>query len=425
MEEDEVVIRVNNVSKEFAIKNADRPFFALKDVSFDVKRGDVISIIGNNGSGKTTLLRILSDITKPSKGEILLYGSSTSILDIGGNFHPDLTGRENVYLQLKLAGKDKAESQKHAQEVLEFSEIGEFFDQPVKHYSSGMFLRLAFSLAFHIASDILILDEVLSVGDEGFRLKCQELLKRFAESGKTIVFVSHNRHEILELSNKCIWLESGQIKKVGLPAELLGEYFAKHMDNYEKKKKIIELDESDGASIDNGTINMQWSEADGPKDEFISIRQVSVSSGLNKEKLFNSDPILLRFLINKKVKAAKIGAFFYLQDIFYQPVLVGHMLNNQGESDLSTTTGGFEGMIEITCTIPSDFLIPGKYYLVLRFGMEENEWNNKSIELFRFNKRLSFTVYQGAGRIDLIEDISKGAFRPKLDWRLSLDGPKV
>jgi ABC-type polysaccharide/polyol phosphate transport system ATPase subunit len=425
MEEDEVVIRINNVSKEFAIKNANSPFFALKDVSFDVKRGDVISIIGNNGSGKTTLLRILSNITKPSKGEILLYGSSTSILDIGGNFHPDLTGRENVYLQLKLAGKDKAGSQKYAQEVLEFSEIGGFFDQPVKHYSSGMFLRLAFSLAFHIASDILILDEVLSVGDEGFRLKCQELLRRFAESGKTIVFVSHNRHEILELSNKCMWLESGQIKKVGLPAELLGEYFANHRDNHEKKKKIIEPDESDKASIDNGAINMQWSEADAPKDESISIREVSVSSGLNKEKLLNSDPILLRFLIHKKVKAAKIGAFFFLQDIFYQPVLVGHMLNNQSESDLSITTGGFEGMIEITCTIPADFLIPGKYYLLLRFGMEENEWNNKSKELFRFNNKLSFTVYQSSGRIDLIEDISKGAFRPKLDWRLSLDGPKV
>jgi ABC-type polysaccharide/polyol phosphate transport system ATPase subunit len=424
MTEDEVVIRVNNISKKFAISNAEGSFFALKDVSFDVKRGDVISIIGNNGSGKTTLLRILSNITQPSNGEVLLYGSTTSILDVGGNFHPDLTGRENVHLQLKLAGKGKAESQKHAAEILEFSEIGEFFDQPVKHYSSGMFLRLAFSLAFHIASDILILDEVLSVGDEGFRLKCQELLKQFADSGKTIVFVSHNRQEILELSNKCIWLESGQIKKVGLSADLLGEYFANHMDKHEKKKKIIELDESDEASIDNGTINMKWAEADAPKDQFISIRGVSVSSGLNKEKLFNSDPILLKFQINKKAKSAKIGAFFFIQDIFYQPVMVGHMLNNQGENDLSLMTGGFEGMIEIKCTIPPDFLIPGKYYLLLRFGLEENEWTTNSKELFRFNKRLSFTVYPVSGRLDLIEDVSKGAFRPKLDWQLSIDGPK-
>jgi lipopolysaccharide transport system ATP-binding protein len=420
MAEEELVIRVNNLSKEYAIKS-DSSFFALKNVSFDVRKGDVISIIGNNGSGKTTLLKILSNVTKPSSGEVLTNGTSSSILDIGGNFHPDLTGRQNVQLQLKLAGKSKSELEKYSAEILDFSEIGAFFDQPVKHYSSGMFLRLAFSMAFHLASDILILDEVLSVGDEGFRLKCQELLKQFAEKGKTIVFVSHNRQEILELGNKCIWLERGEIKKIGLPTDLLGEYFAGHLDKHERKKKVVDTSNTANAASGEGMVHITWTEEEAPKDDAISIRAVIVTSALNKEHLYGSDPIHLEFVLNKRIKGAKIGVFFFLQDVFYQPVMVGHMLHNHQEKDLSIPTGDHEGLMHVTCTIPGDFLIPGKYYLQLRFGMEEYDWNPRSKELFRFLEKLSFTIYPNPSQADIIRDGSKGSFRPRLDWSVSLE----
>jgi ABC-type polysaccharide/polyol phosphate transport system ATPase subunit len=415
----EVVIRVKNLSKEFTMAEGG-VFTALKDVSFDIERGDVVSIIGNNGSGKSTLLRILSNITKPTSGEVLLYGSSTSILDVGGNFHPDLTGRQNVDLQLKLAKKDKAALEKLTAEILEFSEIGNFFDQPVKHYSSGMFLRLAFSMAFHIASDILILDEVLSVGDEGFRLKCQELLKKFAASGKTIVFVSHNRQEILELSNKCIWLEKGQVRKRGFSTDLLGEYFANHKENFERKKQVIVVDDNFDPSRREGVINMEWDEISAPQNEYVSVREVRVISAQGREKLYSSDEIIIKFSLNKKVKGTKIGAFFFLQDVFYQPVMAGHILDNIEGRDITAPTDDFLGMVEVSCTIPGRFLIPGKYYLQLRFGMEENEWNMQSRELLRFFEKLSIVVYPSPDYVDMVGDMSKGSVRPKLNWKLEL-----
>ena len=172
----ERVVEVQNISKHFLIqddvKKEEKTFHALDAVSFTLYRGDAMSIIGSNGSGKSTLLKILSSITKPTEGEVRIYGTVTSILEVGNNFHPDLTGLENAKIQLNLSQIPSQEYGAYFEKVKAFSGIDEFFDQPVKLYSSGMFLRLAFSLAFYLAKDILILDEILSVGDEGFRLKC-------------------------------------------------------------------------------------------------------------------------------------------------------------------------------------------------------------------------------------------------------------
>ena len=322
----EIAIDVKNISKEYVLdktqsKNSEEHFFALTDISFTIHRGDVLGIIGSNGSGKSTLLKILSQITKPSSGEARFYGSVTSILEIGTNFHPDLTGRENVMAQLKLANCNLNEFDNLHNQILDFSEIGEFYDQPVKFYSSGMFLRLAFSLAFHISADILILDEVLSVGDEGFRLKCFELLRILTQQGKTILFVSHNRLEILELSNKCLWIDKGQIKRIGTPSAVLSEYFAMHRDNYDGQKSIIVADELSTHTPSNadGTVDLRWNEETAPGNENIVIRQLSVASFNGVDKLFHSNPIKIRFVIEKKKAGILIGAFFFVQDVFYQP----------------------------------------------------------------------------------------------------------
>lgn len=414
----EIAIDVKNISKEYfmgnnhSVKDGAKHFFALNDVSFTLYRGDVLGIIGSNGSGKSTLLKILSQITKPSAGEAHFYGSVTSILDVGTNFHPDLTGRQNVKIQLKLSNVPMNEFDTYYEKTKTFSEIGEFFDQPVKYYSSGMFLRLAFSLAFHLSSDILILDEVLSVGDEGFRLKCQELLKLFTEQGKTILFVSHNRMDILELSNKCIWLEKGRLKKIGVPEEVLGEYFAMHRDNFEAKKTIIDVHTPHADS--DGTLHLHWSEAEAPGNDILAMRELSVQSASGK--LFSSEPVEIRFVIDKKKSAVQIGAFFFLEDVFYQPVMVGHFLNNSSRKHFGNELKNETGLMEIKSTIPANFLVPGKYFFLVRFGMEENEWHTSSSEAFRFSEKMSFTIHAKPDYLDFVGDISKGSVRPPLDW---------
>ena len=424
-EQKAIAIDVKHLTKKYYLSktkgggnNEADSFYALNDVSFTLYQGDVIAIIGSNGSGKTTLLKILSQITKPTAGQADFYGSVTSILDIGNNFHPDLTGRENVTIQLKLSRIASAHFEPYYEKIKEFSEIGDFFDQPVKFYSSGMFLRLAFSIAFHLSSDILILDEVLSVGDEGFRLKCQELLRFFTANGKTILFVSHNRMEILELSNKCIWLDKGRIKKTGLPSEVLGEYFAMHRDNFDGKKSPIEVESHETAlnNHESGIIDVTWPEADAPGNDILSIQGLSVNAPAGK--LLNTEPVTIRFTVRKKKPGVHIGAFFFLQDVFYQPVLVGHFLNNSAGGDFGIQLKNETGLMEMTCTIPSNFLIPGKYYLLIRFGMEENNWSTTSEEAFRFSEKLSFTIHPGPGFIDFVGDVSKGSVRPALHWEI-------
>ena len=415
-----IALSVSGISKTYHFAKKSEVFVALDDVSFQLHQGDVMGIIGRNGSGKSTLLKILSQITKPTSGSAQFYGSVTSILDIGTNFHPDLTGRENVELQLQLRQFPRSTYNELQTKIKEFSEIEDFFDQPVKSYSSGMFLRLAFSLAFHLSSDILILDEVLSVGNEAFRLKCFELLKSFTALGKTILFVSHNRMEILELSNTCLWLEKGKIKRIGNPASVLGEYFALQRDNFDEKKLVVDVQHSHSIQdSDNHTIDVSWDEANAPGNEVLSIRKLSVQPIDGGSKLYPDQAIEIKFLIHKAKKGFKVGAFFFIQDVFYQPVLVAHSLSNSGNEDFNSQLFDETGLIEIKCTLPPNWLIPGKYYLLPRFGVEENDWNASSPEAFRFSEKLSFTIFPQPEYIDYVGDITKGSVRPPLEWAVS------
>lgn len=414
---EEVAIEISHISKEYFLEHrTGEKFFALKDISFSVNKGDVVGIIGSNGSGKSTLLKILSQITKPNAGEVKFYGSVRSILDIGTNFHPDLTGRENIAIHLHIAGVGKKYFAAHEKKILEFSEIGEFFDRPVKFYSNGMFLRLAFSMAFYLSPDILLLDEVLSVGDEGFRLKCRDMLKQLSRDGKTILFVSHNRLEILDLSSKCIWLDAGEIKRIGQSASVLSEYFALQRDNYDGKKMVIET-EKYFRENDDGTLDIHWNESNAPGNEILSMRGLSVQA-LSGGKILNTSSVLLKFVLNKKKTGVQVGAFFFLQDVFYQPVLVGHFLNNTNGCDFGNETKNESGLLEVRCVVPGNFLSPGKYFLLPRFGIEEGTWNQQSEEAFRFDEKLHFTIHAGENYKDVVGDSSKGAVRPQLNWEV-------
>ena len=192
----------------------------LNDVSFDVGRGEVVGLIGANGAGKSTMLKILSRITEPTDGRVELYGRVGSLLEVGTGFHPELTGRENIFLNSAILGMKRAETLKKFDEIVAFSEIEKFIDTPVKHYSSGMYMRLAFSVAAHLNPEILLVDEVLAVGDAAFQQKCLGKMEEVAQGGRTVLFVSHNIASIQRLCNSVILLESGRIAAHGGAAEV-------------------------------------------------------------------------------------------------------------------------------------------------------------------------------------------------------------
>ena len=208
-----------------AVNTADL-FVALRNLSFEVKKGEVVGIIGKNGAGKSTLLKILSRITFPTAGKVEIRGRNSSLLEVGTGFHPELTGRENVYLNGTVLGMTKKEVDRKFNAIVDFSGISRFIDTPVKRYSSGMRVRLAFSVAAHLEPEILIIDEVLAVGDVEFQAKCIGKMNSIAHDGRTVFFVSHNMGAVLELCQRVLWLEAGCIKRDGLARDVITEYLS-------------------------------------------------------------------------------------------------------------------------------------------------------------------------------------------------------
>ncbi len=214
-------------------------FWALKDVSFEVTHGERVGIIGRNGAGKSTLLKILSRITKPTEGHADVYGRLGSLLEVGTGFHPELTGRDNIYLNATILGLRSTEVARRFDEIVAFAEIEKFIDMPVKHYSSGMFMRLAFSVSAHLDPDILVLDEVLAVGDAAFQKRCLGKMEGVAKSGRTVLLVSHSVPTIVSFCDRCLLLDEGRLMRDGDAAEVTGFYQESLTANSEKAPDVI------------------------------------------------------------------------------------------------------------------------------------------------------------------------------------------
>ncbi len=205
-------------------KNYARTFWALRDISFDVHRGETLGIIGRNGSGKSTLLQIIAGVLQPTAGVVQVHGRITALLELGAGFSPEFTGQENIFLSGSVLGISESEMQKRYDQIVDFAQIGDFLEQPVKFYSSGMYVRLAFSIAASVDPDVLIIDEALAVGDAGFVIKCMQRMKHLKESGTTIILVTHDIHAVRSFCDRVIWLQEGQIRNQGSTMDITSQY---------------------------------------------------------------------------------------------------------------------------------------------------------------------------------------------------------
>ncbi|MDD5225061.1 MAG: ABC transporter ATP-binding protein [bacterium] len=213
--------------------------WALKNLSLEVNEGEVLGIIGRNGAGKTTLLKILSRITEPTSGEVEIHGRLASLLEVGTGFHPELTGRENIFLNGAILGMHRKEIKEKFGEIIRFAEIEKFIDTPIKHYSSGMYVRLAFAVAAHLEPEILLVDEVLAVGDIAFQEKCLGKMQGIAKGGRTVLFISHNMGAIRSLCQNAIWLDNGQIVKKGPANEVVRDYEEQQLNRFHESTYVI------------------------------------------------------------------------------------------------------------------------------------------------------------------------------------------
>lgn len=236
----DIAIDVNHVTKTFKLysdkpqtlkerlvrgwKNKIEERTVLKDINIEINKGETVALIGVNGSGKSTLLKLMTKIIYPNKGTLKTYGKLTSLLELGAGFHPDFTGRENIYFNAAIFGLTKKEIDDRLESIIEFSELGDFIDSPVRTYSSGMYMRLAFSVAINVDAEILLIDEILAVGDQHFQDKCFAKLEELAKSKMTIVIVSHSLDSIKKLCNRAIWINNGEVAKDGKCQDVISEY---------------------------------------------------------------------------------------------------------------------------------------------------------------------------------------------------------
>jgi len=365
--------------------------WALKDVSFSVQRGETLGIIGRNGAGKSTLLKILSRITKPTEGKAIIRGRVGSLLEVGTGFHPELTGRENIYLNGSILGMQRREIEVKFDEIVSFSEIEKFLDTPVKYYSSGMYVRLAFAVAAHLEPEILLVDEVLAVGDMEFQKKCLGKMGEVADQGRTVLFVSHNMGVISLLCKTCFLLEKGMIEKEGLTSEVIAYY----LGNDQKSEGEVDLTKRISS-----------------KRLMISSVTISDASGRNTSQIPINDGV--RVIIKYKVFSN-----------IWNPQIAFELWSAQGICILSTTDWDKNGPIEkeylpgtyaYSCYVPPNYFRPGKYWLEVSSSIPKIE------VLDIIPKTITFDVIDTGSLDAQLGHGRNGVISPILEWiRLGVD----
>lgn len=322
--------------------------WALKDVSFEVKRGEVLGIIGRNGAGKTTLLKVLSRITEPTSGAADVWGRVGSLLEVGTGFHPELTGRENIYLNGAVLGMRRREIEEKFEDIVEFAEIEQFLDTPMKHYSAGMQTRLAFSVAAHLEPEILLVDEVLAVGDLAFQKKSLGKMSEVSKGGRTVLFVSHQMNQIRRLCDRCVWLSEGRLRMDASMNDVVSAYEAF------SAKPFLEQGRTSGEDAGKPVRFLKW-EVMGP-----------ISTKGNVISTLETVSIRISVIVNRQVKDGHHGIALWNSD--------GRLMWAWSKDHLKMEPG----LYDFIYTIPTLPLKPGVYFWHVSFYDEEellDQWN--------------------------------------------------
>lgn len=364
-------------------------FWALKDVSFDIKQGEIVGIIGHNGAGKSTLLKVLSQIVVPTYGQADIYGRVGSLLEVGTGFHPELSGRENIYLNGAIIGMRKEEIRRQFDAIVEFAEIEKFLDEPVKRYSSGMYVRLAFAVAAHLQPEILFVDEVLAVGDAAFQKKCLGKMGDAAKGGRTVLFVSHNMTAVNSLCDRVLWLNGGEIVEDGPSSNVVASYLEKSLESTDSSEEV-------------------WDDLNNaPGNDIVRLHRVSVQrqDGRMSDLLTMQTPFQVEVEFWNLVSDAQLHITLHLYT---------------ADGIIAFATGGLGGLNErpmpaglfrSVCYVPGDLLNCGLHRFTVLVVRDTNR------VIFRHSSGVSFNVLDLKQRDHAIYGREPGVVQPMLKWR--------
>ena len=366
--------------------------WALKDVSFDLHRGQVLGIIGRNGAGKSTLLKLLSRVTEPTEGHAEIHGRVGSLLEVGTGFHPELTGRENIYLNGAILGMKRTEIEAKFEEIVEFAEVRTFIDTPVKRYSSGMYLRLAFAVAAHLEPEILVVDEVLAVGDAEFQRKCLGKMSDVAQAGRTVLFVSHNMSAILRLTEETIVLEEGRIAMRAPSAEAVDYYMTSEMSRSGEHTwdEDVTSDENPFKPVALRVMDHQGRVVD----------QVASTETFSIE---------FEYELQESITGLRVGVYLYTSR--GETVLTS--FDTDDPKRYQQFTNRSSGNFISRCQFPKDFLNGGTFVL----GVNASTFQIRSY--FTDEHALSFTVDPTGAPGTQWAEPRRGPVRPALDWEVA------
>jgi lipopolysaccharide transport system ATP-binding protein len=385
------VFRTFNTGHALSLHSSQEEFWALKNVSFEIKQGESVGIIGRNGAGKSTLLKVISRITEPASGRVSINGRVASLLEVGTGFHPELTGRENIFLNGAILGMTRTEIMKKFDEIVAFSEIEKFLDTPVKRYSSGMYVRLAFAVAAHLEPEILLIDEVLAVGDAVFQKKCLGKMGAVAKEGRTVLFVSHNMTAVQNLCNRVIWLNQGQIQDMGPVNTIVGEYMSSAIDSMTERQWD---DPEKAPGNDEMRIRRIYVRALSDNKETPLAVDTEVEAGVEFWSLRPDQDLAITLLF-----ITSEGGIAFSTSSIHNLSLLGKHLN--------------QGLYRSHCQIPANFLNNNVYHIKLLAVKNQNN------VVFMMEDALVFEVQEAADRHGAYYGKRPGVVAPMLAWELS------
>lgn len=408
------IIEVENLSKKYILRSGHRKLtmrdvvigafdflkknnekqkvlWALKNINFDVEEGEIVGLIGNNGAGKSTLLKILSRIIKPTSGEAVLHGRTGSLLEVGTGFHRELSGRENIYLNGAILGMKRTEIEAKYDEIVAFSEMEEFLETPIKHYSSGMFTRLAFAVAAHLEPEILMVDEVLAVGDLAFQRKCLSKMRDVNKKGRTIIFVSHNMQAITRICERAIWIKDGEIQADGEANDVVGLYLNSQLET---------------------SSNKIWNNLeDAPGNDFARLRQVRLlnEDGENSSTYDIRKPVFVEIVYEVLQDNRILTPSFQLFNEEGICVFTSNDLNEKWRNETRN-----KGIYTSRAKIPANFLAEGNFFVAVAAATYEpltEHFNERDVAAFLITDGMEGNSARGdfAGQM-------QGVVRPIFEW---------